>query len=70
MWKTLKLIDIVNIDIGKTPSRNNSQFWDKDKKGSNVWVSIRDMSKINGLYIDDSSEYISNEGAKLFKEIP
>ena len=28
------------------------------------------MSKINGLYIDDSSEYISNEGAKLFKEIP
>ena len=70
MWKTLKLIDIVDIEIGKTPSRNNPKYWDKNKKGSNVWLSIRDMSKANGLYIDDSKEYISDEGAKLFKEVP
>ena len=70
MWKTLKLIDVVNIEIGKTPSRNNPKYWDKNKKGSNVWLSIRDMSKINGLYIDDSREYISDEGAKLFIEVP
>ena len=70
MWKAVKLEEIVNIDIGKTPSRNNPKYWDKDKKYSNVWVSIRDMSAINGLYIDDSREYISNEGAKLFKEVP
>ena len=33
-------------------------------------LSIRDMSSINGLNINDSSEYISDEGAKLFKEVP
>ena len=70
MWKSFKLIDIVNIDIGKTPSRNNPKYWDKNKKSSNVWVSIRDMSKVKSLYIDDSNEYISDEGAKLFKEVP
>ena len=70
MWKTFKLIDIVNIDIGKTPSRNNPKYWDKNKKGSNVWVSIRDMTKVKNLYIDDSKEYISDEGAQLFNEVP
>lgn len=70
MWNTVKLKEIVNIDIGKTPSRNNPKYWDNDKKDSNVWVSIRDMSKLSGLYIDDSREYISNEGAELFKEVP
>ena len=70
MWNTVKLEKIVNIDIGKTPSRNNTKYWDKEKKNSNVWVSIRDMSKLSGLYVDDSREYISNEGAKLFKEVP
>ena len=70
MWKTLKLIDIVNIEIGKTASRKNPKYWDKNKKGSNVWLSIRDMSKVDELYIGDSKEYISDEGAKLFKEVP
>ena len=70
MWNTVKLKEIVNIDIGKTPSRNNPKYWDNNKKDSNVWVSIRDMSKLSGLYIDDSREYISNEGAELFKEVP
>jgi type I restriction enzyme, S subunit len=70
MWKTVKLNEIVNIDIGKTPSRSNPKYWDKNKKDSNVWVSIRDMSALKELYVDDSREYISNEGAKLFKEVP
>ena len=28
MWKTLKLEEIVDISIGKTPSRGNPKFWD------------------------------------------
>ena len=70
MWKIVKLNEIVNIDIGKTPSRNNPKYWDKNKKNSNVWVSIRDMSALSDIYISDSREYISNEGARLFKEVP
>ena len=69
-YQSFKLSQIANINIGKTPSRKNPKYWDKDKKTSNVWLSIRDMSSINGLYINDSSEYISDEGAKLFKEVP
>jgi type I restriction enzyme S subunit len=70
MWNTVKLEEIVNIDIGKTPTRNNPKYWDINKKSSNIWVSIRDMSSISSLYIGDSREYISDEGAKLFKEVP
>ncbi len=70
MKNRIKLSEIVDIDIGKTPSRNNPKYWDKDKKNSNVWVSIRDMSALKGIYIDDSREYVSNEGAELFKEVP
>ena len=70
MLNTVKLSEIVNIDIGKTPSRNNYKYWDREKKDSNIWVSIRDISALNGIYINDSREYISNDGAKLFKEVP
>ena len=69
-YKTVKLNDIVNIDIGKTPSRNNPKYWDKNKEGNNVWLSIKDLSQLKKLHVDDSKEYISNEGAKLFKEVP
>ncbi len=68
--KTETLDTLVFVDIGKTPSRHNPKYWDKDKRSSNVWVSIKDMSNNKSLYIDDSSEYISDEGAKLFKEVP
>lgn len=66
----IKLGDLVNIDIGKTPSRNNPNYWDKEKKTTNIWVSIRDLSNIKNLYIEDSKEYISDQGAKLFEEVP
>ena len=66
----IKLGDLVNIDIGKTPSRNNPNYWDKEKKTTNIWVSIRDLSNIKSLYIEDSREYISDQGTKLFEEVP
>lgn len=69
-YKTVKLSEVADISIGKTPSRNNSKYWDKNKESKNIWLSIRDMSKINDKYIDDSREYLSNEGAKLFNEVP
>ncbi len=70
IWKNFELEDVVKVEIGKTPSRSNPKYWDKDKKSSNVWVSIRDMSNNKDIFIDDSKEYISDEGAKLFKEVP
>jgi type I restriction enzyme S subunit len=63
-WTTARLALLCDVLIGGTPSRNKQEFWDADKSGKNVWVSIADLSKLNGKYISDSSEYISDEGVR------
>jgi type I restriction enzyme, S subunit len=68
-WKIKKLGEICNISLGKTPARGNKGFWDAEKKTSNVWLSIRDLNNTVGKEIFDSKEYISDEGAKLFKNV-
>ena len=46
--------------MGKTPSRNNSDYWNtKDNK----WISIADLSKCE-KYITDTEEYISDIAIK------
>ncbi len=69
-WKTVKLAEIVDVSMGKTPSRSNAKLWDKEKKTDNVWLSIADLTALNGFYVDDSKEYVSDAGAKLFREVP
>jgi type I restriction enzyme S subunit len=66
----MKLDDIATLSLGKTPSRSNPKLWDKEKNSKNIWLSIADLSASNQLYIEDSKEYVSDEGAKLFKEVP
>ena len=51
MWKTVKLGDLVDISIGKTPVRNNLKFWDKEKNTNNVWISIADLTKLKNNFI-------------------
>ena len=63
-WETENLGTICNIEIGGTPSRKNLKFWDIDKKTNNVWLSIADMNNTKDLKVNDSIEYLSNEGAK------
>jgi type I restriction enzyme S subunit len=70
MWTTAKLDEIVTLSMGKTPSRGNAKFWDKEKKTKNIWLSIADLTALDGLYVKDSKEYVSDEGAKLFKMVP
>ena len=52
-----KLKDIFDLQMGKTPSRNNSEYWDKEDY---KWISIADLSK-NGMYILDTKEYLSEK---------
>ncbi|MBZ7947352.1 restriction endonuclease subunit S, partial [Campylobacter sp. RM10541] len=53
-WEVKKLDDIAEIQIGKTPSRNNIDFF----QGENIWLSIRDLKS---KFVSFSSEKISNE---------
>ena len=70
MWKTAKLGDVADIKIGKTPPRKNAKYWDKEKVSGNVWLSIADLTASKGRYVSDSKEYVSDEGAALFKVVP
>ena len=51
-----KLEDIFDLQMGKTPSRNNPVYWESN---DNKWISIADLSKC-GKYIDETKEYLSD----------
>lgn len=63
-----KLSDVFDLQMGKTPSRDNNMYW---KDGNLPWVSIADLSK-SQIYIENSKEMIINLAAKdtLMKCIP
>ncbi len=56
--------DCFDISIGKTPPRKESQ-WFSTNSSDYVWVSISDMGNC-GLYIADSSEYLTKEAVDKF----
>jgi type I restriction enzyme S subunit len=60
-WEERGFSEILNIEIGGTPSRANPDYWDTQKVTSNRWLSIADLKE---KYITDSYEYISDVGAK------
>ena len=51
-----KLSDLFDLQMGKTPSRNNPEYWDSN---DNKWISIGDLSKC-GKYISETKEYLSD----------
>jgi type I restriction enzyme S subunit len=55
-----KLADIFELQMGKTPSRNNPEYW---ATNDNKWISISDLSQA-GKYVYDTKEYISEEAVK------
>lgn len=53
-----------NISIGKTPPRKEPK-WFSHEPADQVWVSIADMGNC-GVYISDSSEYLTHEAVERF----
>lgn len=68
--KLAKLGELTKITIGRTPSRGNDDFWDKNKATSNVWLSIADLLNADGKTVSDSKEYITDEAAEKFAIVP
>ena len=62
--KHISANEYFDISIGKTPPRKESQWFSKNPSDC-VWVSISDMGSC-GLYIADSSEYITHEAVEKF----
>lgn len=51
-----RLEEIFDLQMGKTPSRNNPDYWNSE---DNKWISIADLSKC-GKYIENTKEYLSD----------
>ena len=52
-----RLDEIFDLQMGKTPSRNNPEYWGSE---DNKWISIADLSKC-GKYIEETKEYLSDK---------
>ncbi|WP_189062583.1 restriction endonuclease subunit S [Deinococcus arenae] len=63
-WDYCKASEIAVIKIGKTPPRNEPE-WFSQERGGEVWISIRDMGR-PGIFISDSSEYLTRESVDRF----
>lgn len=66
-WQTKKLGELCDIQLGKTPARANSAFWDTKKETGNVWLSIADLLNAENNIVFDSREYLSKQGAAISK---
>ena len=63
-WKKGSTEDFFTINIGKTPPRQEKEWFSLDKK-NRIWVSISDMASC-GVFISDSSEYLTKEAVDKF----
>ena len=54
-WPTVRISDVFNLQMGKTPARDNPTYWGGDKN----WASIADIAK-SGKYISETKESISD----------
>jgi type I restriction enzyme S subunit len=63
-WRVKEAQDAFEINIGKTPPRKESE-WFTESNEDNVWVSIADMGSC-GVFISNSSEYLTDEAIKRF----
>ena len=59
-WKESLVKDVFQLSMGKTPARNNNDYWDN---GTHKWVSVSDLSSYQH-YTGDTSEYITDFAIK------
>lgn len=60
-----KLNELVDLKIGRTPSRNELQ-WFNQRSDDWKWVSIKDMG-VSGKFISQTNDTISQEAQKIFR---
>ena len=55
-WKTVRLGDVFELQMGKTPDRKRLDYF----KGSHKWISIADISK-SEKYISETKESLTDD---------
>lgn len=59
--KTINITELCEIQVGKTPSRNESSYWGK----GSLWLSIADMNQ--GLFLEKTKETITDKAVQETK---
>jgi type I restriction enzyme S subunit len=63
-WRWAKLGDICEVVTGSTPPKAESRFYG----GTIAWIKPDDLDR--AMYVDSSSEYLSEEGTKRARILP
>lgn len=58
-WPKVRLGDVCEINLGKTPPRGVARMWDETHSKGCVWSSIADMANLENGCLVDTKEYIS-----------
>jgi type I restriction enzyme S subunit len=58
-WRWVRFANIADFSAGRTPSRNDSSYWNS---GDHAWISIADMD--DGQVLMDTKETISDKARK------
>ncbi|OIN84550.1 restriction endonuclease subunit S [Francisella sp. TX07-6608] len=64
-WEEVPLSEVADIKIGRTPPRKEKQWFSNDPKDVK-WISIKDMGQ-EGVFINGTSEYLTQEAVEKFK---
>lgn len=64
-WQHKNAEEIATISIGKTPPRNQKEFFSDKKDNNYTWVSIRDLGNCN-VFIKESSEYLTTDAVNNY----
>ena len=59
-WEIKKLGEICEIFNGGTPDTKIAEFWG----GKNLWITPKDMGKLDDIYVDDTGRKITDAGLK------
>ena len=64
-WEVKKVQEIADIAIGRTPPRKETKWFSTDSTDT-TWISIKDLGNC-GVFIGDSSEYLTEDAVSKFK---
>ena len=68
-WPVSTLGKLCQIELGRTPSRSNPNFWDTNKVTDNIWLSIADLPQTFNARVFESKEHISDEALAKSKMV-
>ena len=59
-WEVKKLGEVCEIVCGGTPDTKVPEYWD----GNNLWITPKDMGRLESIYVDDTERKITDAGLK------